>query len=147
MLLKGLGLVVYDLGLSHLNTWLILGVSDYQCLWQKECVVDDVILKQAVFIYIFQVKGFICKCVLITPLRMWKDRKIVNVRARTRLNLPVMIAVPVYPVTWSVSFPSTESGYRMTFVNQFVWLWFLLSLKPLNTSSVKLLQEILTHFR
>lgn len=45
ILLKGLGLVVYNPGLSHLNTWPILGVSDYQCLWQKECVMDDLTLK------------------------------------------------------------------------------------------------------
>lgn len=42
---KGLGLVVYNPGWSHLNTWPMLGVSDYQRLWQKECVIDDPILK------------------------------------------------------------------------------------------------------
>jgi len=44
MLLRGLGLVAYNLGLSRLKTWPIV-VSDYQCLWQKECVMDDFTLK------------------------------------------------------------------------------------------------------
>lgn len=35
ILLKGLGHVVYNVGLSRLNTWTVLSVSDYQCLWQK----------------------------------------------------------------------------------------------------------------